>query len=434
MIDGAKVLEAIYSIANEKQIDKDIIWEGIKEGFQKAYEKFFDPEAIINVEVDEQTGQLKVTKELLVVKKVEDEWLEISLEDAKKHYGEDKTIDDKVYEPVEFTEEFSRLAILQFGQIIKQKIREGEKLNLYEKFKDRESDIVGGLVTDVGDNSYLVDIDGSILHVSKNKVIPGETFFEGQRMSFYIEEVLKESKYNQIKTSRTHPQFLVKLMEMEVPELQEGVVEVKAASRDAGIRAKIAVKSHDPSIDPIGSCVGTNGSRIKNVISELKGEKIDVVLFDEDHKQFIINALSPVKVISIDYNEEENEAKVVVPDYQLSLAIGKKGMAAKLVSRLVNSRINIFSQSKAIEEGVEILWNGNVTQSELDNNERNTSYQNDKKQLISEEEIDTSQFETNTSLDDIEANRNAFETISEDEEEIEVDNLISDNLDDYYDN
>lgn len=441
MVDGAKLLDAIYAIADEKKIDKEIVLEGIKEGFQKAYEKFFDPEAIVKVDIDEQSGQIKVAKELKVVKKIEDEWLEIGLNDAKAKYGESVSIDDTVYEPVIFDEEFSRLAVLQVGQIIKQKIREGEKQKVYDAFLSKNHEIVGGKIIDITDTSYLLDVDGSIIPLWNRKIIPGEEIVEGQRLIVYIEELNKDDKYSQIIATRVHPDFLAKLLETEVPEIAEGIVEVKAASREPGNRAKVAVRSYDDSVDPVGACVGTRGSRIKNVTAELNGEKIDIIVWDEDKKTFIINAMAPVRVISIELNEEERTASIVVPDEQLSLAIGKKGSSARLVANLVDCKINITSFSDAKEQDLPIYWNGNITQEELNDpdfinkvNQRRTMNPSNTrpKKLDLEDEIDESIY-VSSSIDDIEANISAFEELVEETTEFEEDNF-EDDYDKYYDN
>ncbi|WP_338982914.1 transcription termination factor NusA [Spiroplasma endosymbiont of Othius punctulatus] len=364
MIDGKELLEALETLRADKKIDKEIIFEGIKEGFQRAYEKHFDPEAIVRVDIDQNMGQIKVFKELTVVKKIEDEWLDILLDEAKAKYG-DVTIGDTVYEPVEFTEKFSKTASLQVAQIIKQKIREAEKDVVFKEFEPLNQTIVGGVVRDITDTMFFIEVNGVILPLWIKKIIPGEDINEGDRISLFIEEVSKENKHSQVQGSRIHPKFLEKLMEVEVPEIQEGVVEIKACSREPGIRAKVAVVSHDSNVDPIGACVGNMGSRIKVVTEELKGEKIDVILWKEDKTEFIINALSPVKTISIEVDLETNEATVIVPTEQISLAIGKRGMAARLVANLVGMKINIFSFDQANEQGIKIHWNGNLTEDEL---------------------------------------------------------------------
>ncbi|AUM62568.1 transcription termination factor NusA [Spiroplasma monobiae] len=445
MIDGAQLLDAIYEIVQDKKIDKEIILEGIREGFQKAYEKFFDPEAIVRVDIDQNTGQIKVFKELTVVQKIEDEWLEIGLNQAKEQYGDNLSIGDNVYEPVEFTLEFSKLAIMQVGQIIKQKIREGEKNKIYQEFLSKNHEIVGGFVKDITETSYLVDVEGSIIPIWNKKMIPGEDFDIDQRICFYIEEVSKDNKHSQIQASRIHPEFLTRLMETEVPEILEGIVEVKSVAREPGHRAKIAVFSHEEGVDPIGSCVGASGSRIKNVTKELNGEKIDVVLWNEDKKTFVMNSLAPVKVISIDIDEENNECFIVVPNEQLSLAIGKKGMAARLVANLVNMKINIFSLENAKEKEIEIKWNGNIDEAELNNpeflnkvNKRREktagNYVKENNFVKKEVEEEIVFVEEDKSIDEIQASIAAFESLSEDDATYEFEESIGsdEDYDSYY--
>ncbi|QGS51817.1 transcription termination factor NusA [Spiroplasma tabanidicola] len=452
MIDGAKLLEAIHEIVDEKKIDREIIFEGIVEGFKKAYEKFFDLEAIIKVDIDEQTGQINVFKQLSVVQQVEDDWLEIGLNQAKERFGEEVTIGDNVFEPVKYGEDFSKLAVMQVGQIIKQKIREGEKNKLYEEFLSKNHEIVGGTVKDITDTTYLIDVDGSIIAIWNKKMIPGEDFDEGDRICFYVEEVSRENKHSQVLASRVHPQFLAKLMETQVPEIAEGIIEVKSVSREPGKRSKIAVHSNEENIDPIGACVGAGGNRIKEVSKELNGEKIDIVLWNEDKKTFIINALAPVKVISIDLDEEANECFAIVPNEQLSLAIGKKGMAARLVANLVNTKINIVSLDNAEEQGIDNLWNGNITQEELKNpdfinnvNKRKTNANNNAnkfqsnferpKQNVQQEvydEIDESIYVQDSSLEDIQTYAETFESIAKEDDDQEETIEVDDDYDSYY--
>lgn len=446
MIDGAKLLEAIYDITEEKKIDREIVIEGIKEGFQKAYEKYFDPEAIVRVDIDGQTGQISVFKELTVVQKIEDEWLDITLSDAQAKFGQDVTIGDFVYEPVEFNTEFSKLAVLQVGQIIKQKIREGEKVKIYEEFSEKNHEIVAGIVKDVTLTSYLVDVNGLIISIWNKKMIPGEEFEDGDRLCFFVEDVVKDSKHSQVQASRIHPEFLAKLMEVHVPEIADGIVEVMSVSRDPGNRSKLAVFSHDENVDPIGACIGAAGTRIKEVTKELHGERIDVILWNEDKKTFIMNALAPVKVISIDLNEDETECFVIVPNEQLSLAIGKKGMAARLVANLVNVKINIVSITEAEARNITNLWNGNITEEQVQSaefiNNTNTrkqkskttdadSYQASNSIEPEVEDIDTSALENEVSVDEIQSFADAFEDIANEENE-DLTMEITDDYDSYY--
>ncbi|ATZ18694.1 transcription elongation factor NusA [Williamsoniiplasma somnilux] len=368
MINGAELLEAISEIASEKKIDKEVIFNGIKEGFQKAHERFFDTEAKVQTVIDEQAGTIKMFQELVVTdQEVEDDWLEISLVDAQKEFGKSIEVGDTVKRELPFNDEFSRLAVYQVRQIIQQKIRGAERENVYAKFVAKTGEILSGKVTGMNEQgtSYLIDVEGTQASIWNQKIIPGEKFDINQFVSFYVEEVSKDAKFSQLSISRVAPNFLSKLVEEQVPEIADGIVEIKAVSREPGKRAKIAVYSHDQNVEPVGAVVGSNGSRIKAVTKELKGEQIDVIKYDTDFKQFLINAMAPVRVISVNIDEENNECDVIVPNEQLSLAIGKSGMAARLVVNLVKMRINIYSLENAKIDDLEILWNGNISESEL---------------------------------------------------------------------
>lgn len=369
MVNGAQILEALVSLESEKSISKDIAIEGIKEGFQKAYERFFDTEAVVKTEVNEQTGSINLFQELMVVAtddEIEDDWLEISLEAALKINKEVKA-GDKVYKPIDFDEEFSRVAVGQVRQIFQQKIRATERAMIYEKFIPLEGEIVKGKIVGMNDQgtSYILDIDGVHTSLWNQKTINRETFVVNELVDVLLEEVARENKYSQLVVTRVAPKFLAKLVEKEVTEVAQGIVEVMSVSREPGKRAKIAVLSHDSDVEPIGAIVGVKGSRINNISNELRGEKIDVVKWNDDIHEFIINAMAPVKVISV--NEVEGEFDIVVPNQQLSLAIGKGGMAAKLVANLLKRRINIYSLENAIADNMDVLWNGNITEEETNN-------------------------------------------------------------------
>lgn len=368
MIDGLKLLEAISEIASEKKISKKVILEGIREGFQKAYERFFDTEAIINVEIDDVTGMIKMFQELTVVKTVEDDFIEISEDDAKKEFGIDKPeLGSIVKRNHEFDTEFSRLAVYQVRQIIQQKIRGAERENVYEKFISKQGEILSGKITGINEQktSYLIDIDGTQASIWNKKIIPGEKFEVNQYVSFYVEEVSREAKFSQIMVSRTAPAFLARLLEEHVPEINEGLVAIKGVAREPGNRAKVAVKAIDQDIDPIGAVVGTGGARINAITKELKGEKIDVIKYDEDMATFIMNAMAPVRVISVSVDEENNECDVIVPNEQVSLAIGKSGVASRLVANIVKMHVNVYSYANAQIDDLKILWNGNIKEAEL---------------------------------------------------------------------
>ncbi len=364
MIDGEKLLTTIDEIVSEKQISRDLILESIKEGIKKAYEKHFDPEATIVVDIDQKTGQIKVDKELTVVKKVEDDLLEIGLSEAKAKYGDQITIDDKVYEPVN-SEEFSRLAIFQVGQIIKQQIKEAEKDSIFDEYIVQKGHLMTDVVIAAEEKYLLVEVERTFAYIPHKNLIFSDHFEVGQVITFLVEDVVKSKNAGQITGSRTSNDFLYRLLEREIPEIFEQVINVKAIARDPGRRSKIAVYSTNDNIDPIGACVGSKGSRINKITAELQDEKIDICIYNDNSQQFIINSLSPVKVISIITNEEEKEADVVVPDEQLSLAIGKCGSAAKLVAKLTKWKLNIMSYNEALTKQIEILWNGNLTTEEL---------------------------------------------------------------------
>ncbi|ATZ16481.1 NusA antitermination factor [Entomoplasma freundtii] len=367
MINSATLLEAMEDITADKGISKAIVIEGLKEGFQKAYEKFFDTEARLIVEINEVNGDFRTFQELTIVEEVEDDWLEVTLEDAKKIAGPHVQIGDVIQKEVLLEEDFSRLAVYQVRQILQQKIKGAERAQIYEKFIDREHEILRAKITGMNEQgtSYLIDIEGTQVSLWNKKVIPGEKFTIDQYINVYVEEVAKESRFSQIMVSRTAPHFLARLLEQQVPELKEGLVEIRGVAREPGQRAKVAVMSNDPNVDPVGAIIGPRGMRINLVSQELKDEKIDVIAFDENLEQFIMNAMAPVRVISITLDPETGECDVVVPNQQLSLAIGKRGMSARLVANLVQKHINIMSYDQALLNGTEIFWNGNINEEEL---------------------------------------------------------------------
>ncbi|WP_031543156.1 transcription termination factor NusA [Mesoplasma photuris] len=367
MVNGAQLLEAINLIASEKNIEKELVIEAIKEGFAKAYERFFDTEAWVEVEIDEKVGSIEMFQVLTVVKTVEDDWLEISVNDANKEFVQEHQIGDQVRRKIEFNTEFSKSAVGQVAQIINQKIRGAERAKVYDKYIGKKGEIIRGKIIGINEQqtSYLVDLDGTTASLWHKKTINGETFNVNEYVTLFIEEVERDNKFSQVMVSRTAADFLGKLLEENVPEIFDGIIEVKAVSREPGKRAKVAVMSHDEFVDPIGSVVGSHGVRINSISKELKGEKIDVVKWDENVIQFVMNAMAPVRVISVSYNEEDGECDVIVPNEQLSLAIGKSGIAARLVANLLKLRVNIFSYENAITDGIEILWNGNITEAEL---------------------------------------------------------------------
>jgi len=371
MINGAAILEAIREIVNEKDIKEQDIIDGIKEGFKKAYERFFDTEAIIEVDLNLETGMIEIYQLLNVVQKVEDDWLEIGINQAKDVYGDNVAIGDVVKKPVIYDKEFSRLAVYQVRQIVQQKIRNASREQVYNRFISKKGELLTGKVVGMNEQgtAYLVDVDGAIVSLWAKKMIPGDDFHIDDFLTFYVEDVERDSKFSQILGSRTAPGFLQKILEEEIPEIGDGIIEIKAVSREPGVRSKVAVVSHDENIEPIGSIVGVKGARINRVTQQLHGEKIDVIRWNEDLVTFIINAMAPVRVISVDVDEEENEVDIIVPNEQSSLAIGKSGMAARLVANLLKMKINIISLTQAGEFAIPVKWNGNISPEEVESKE-----------------------------------------------------------------
>lgn len=368
MLNGTELLESIKLIEKEKGISKESIINGLKEGLQKAYERFYDTDAIIKIDINENTGLITMHQELKVVddKQLDDDWLEITLSKAKLK-NPDIQIGDTIYKPIEFSEEFSRMVVNQVRQIFQQKIREAERARIYEQFVSLEGEVVQAKVVGMNrENNYVLDINGTTAYLWKSKTINNEIFQINEIIDVYIEVVEKESKLSQISISRTAPNFLTKLIEREVPEVRMGIVEIKAVSREPGKRSKVAVITHNNNVEPIGAIIGVGGNRINRISDILKGEKIDIIRWDEDQITYLINAMTPVKVISI--NEIGDEYDIVVPDTQLSLAIGKQGVAAKLIASLLKTKINIFSYSTALKENMDILWNGDTTKQEVETN------------------------------------------------------------------
>ncbi len=362
------ILEEIENIAKEKQIEPQVIYQALKEGLLKAYEK--ETHEILDnvrVEIDEDQGKINMFKNLTVVAKVEEPDLEIALSQVKVK-NPDLTIGDIYVEEIP-TDKFGRLAITQAIQIFKQLIREAEKNSIYDEFIDKQGTILIGKVETVEDTYCLIKIGRAYAYLPKKNQILGETFSINEpnnHIKFYLEDIIKNKNYGQILASRTHPGFLSRLLELEVPEFNQlnpdgkNVIEIKEVARIPGVRAKVAIISNDNTIDAVGACIGPKGSRIQTISKELNGEKIDVILYDENISNFIINALAPAKVISITINEKEQQADVIVPTEQFSLAIGKNGMAAKLVARLTHWKINIISLEQAQKDNIKFNWNGNL--------------------------------------------------------------------------
>ncbi len=346
---NADFIEALEQLEKEKGVSKEILIDTIEAALVSAYKRNFGSSQNVRIQIDREKGDVKVYSQKKIVEEVEDDFLEISLEEAREQFGVNYEIEDVVEFEVT-PRNFGRIAAQTAKQVVVQRIREAEREVIYEEFINRESEIVTGVVARVSKGIVYVSLGKIEGILNQSEQIPGEGYEIGQRIKCYIIEVKKTTKGPQILLSRSHPGLVKRLFELEVPEIYDGVVLIKSVSREAGSRTKIAVGSVDENIDPIGACVGPKGSRVKNVVDELKGEKIDIIKFSNDPSEFISSALSPSKVVTVEVDEKEKSAKVVVPDYQLSLAIGKEGQNARLAAKLTNWKIDIKSESQAKED------------------------------------------------------------------------------------
>lgn len=344
----AEILEALEDLVREKGITKEVLIEAIEAALISAYRRNFGSAQNVRVHFDSKTGDYRVYAQKQIVEVVEDARLEASLEEARiKNPG--LSLGDIL--EVEVTpRDFGRIAAQTAKQVVVQRIREAERGLIYEEYSSREGDVVTGIVIRQDQKSKAVYVElakGVEGILMANEQIPGERFTENQRLKAYVIEVKRTTKGPAIALSRTHPGLLKRLFEMEVPEIHDGVVEVKGISREAGARSKIAVYSREEDVDPVGACVGQKGLRVQNIVNELQGEKIDIVEWSQDPTVFVAKALSPAKVVSVDCDEAGRIARVVVPDYQLSLAIGKEGQNARLAARLTGWKIDIKSETQA---------------------------------------------------------------------------------------
>ncbi|NLM40814.1 MAG: transcription termination/antitermination protein NusA [Firmicutes bacterium] len=348
-----ELIGALTELEKERGISKELLLDAIETAIVSAYKKNYgaSSSASVRVELNQHTGEIHVYSRRVVVDEVEDETLEISLEEARD-LDPNYELGDVVEREVT-PAEFGRIAAQTAKQVVIQKIREAERSIVYDVYSNREGDVVTGTVQRADQRQVLVDLGDVEAVLPASEQIPGEVYSPHAKMRFYINEVRQTSKGPQIFLSRTHPGLLRALFELEVPEIQSGEVEIKAVAREAGNRSKIAVYSRDPNVDPVGACVGARGSRVQSVVAELGNERIDVVQWEKDVGEFVKNALSPAKVLFVVTDEEEKVAHTVVPDDQLSLAIGKEGQNARLAARLTGWRIDIKSETQAAELGLE---------------------------------------------------------------------------------
>ncbi|HET7615590.1 MAG TPA: transcription termination factor NusA, partial [Bacillales bacterium] len=347
---SSDLLEALTSIEKEKGISKDVILEALEAALISAYKRNFHQAQNVRVHINDETGKIEVYARKEIVESAEDRDQEISLEEAHK-INPQYEIGDIV--EIEVTpRNFGRIAAQTAKQVVTQRVREAERGIIYSEFIDREDDIMTGIVQRQDHRFIYVDLGRIEALLPSGEQMPNETYHQHDRIKVYITNVERTTKGPQVMVSRTHPGLLKRLFELEVPEIYDGVVEIKSISREAGDRSKIAVHADDPDIDPVGSCVGHKGSRVQAIVNELKGEKIDIVRWREDPVEYVANALSPSKVIQVNVNEEDKTTQVIVPDYQLSLAIGKRGQNARLAAKLTGWKIDIKSESEAEELGL----------------------------------------------------------------------------------
>ena len=344
---SSEFVQAIAELGKEKGINPEILFQAVEEAVVSAYKKNYDSSQTVRVVLNKETGDFHVYEQRKVVEQMISPHDEISLEEALKLHP-DYMPGDFVEQEV-FPKNFSRVAVQNAKQIIMQRIREAERDIVYDKFAGREDDIVTGMIQRVERGTVFVDLGSTEGVLIANEQVPGERYMPRDRMKFYVVEVKKTNKGPQIMLSRTHPGLLKRLFELEVPEIHDGVVELRSVAREAGMRSKIAVMSNNEKVDPVGSCVGQRGSRVQNIVNELRGEKIDIVKYNDDPAQYVSNALSPAQAISSVASEEEKICRVIVPDYQLSLAIGKEGQNARLAAKLTGWKIDIKPESQARE-------------------------------------------------------------------------------------
>jgi N utilization substance protein A len=344
-----ELLQIADAVAREKSIDKDIVIAAIEEAIQKAARSRYGAEHDIRVHIDTRTGEMTITRVVTVVADgtVENEYAQQTLTDAKK--GDKEATIGKTYTEILPPFEFGRVQTQMARQVVTHKVREAERERQFEEFKDRISEVVNGTVKRVEYGNVIVDLGRGEGIMRRDQSIPRENFQIGDRIRAYIYDVRRETKGPQIMLSRAHGGFMAKLFAQEVPEVYDAVIEIRAVARDPGSRAKMAVVSNDSSIDPVGACVGMRGSRVQAVVAELQGEKIDIIQWSPDEATFIVNALAPAEVTKVVLDEEDERVEVVVPDEQLSLAIGRRGQNVRLASQLTGWQIDIMTESQESE-------------------------------------------------------------------------------------
>lgn len=342
-----ELLQIADAVAREKMIDREIVLSAMEDAYSKIARSRYGAETDIRAEIHPKTGEVRLTRIMHVVDVVENDSREMNLADAKKK-NPAAQVGDTFSEPLPPVE-FGRMAAQSAKQVITQKVREAERDRQYDEFKDRVGEIINGVVKRVEYGNVIVDLGKGEAVIRRDELIPREVFRPGDRIRSYLFDVRREARGPQIFLSRTHPMFMAKLFMQEVPEIYDGVIEIKAVARDPGSRAKIAVISRDSSIDPVGACVGMRGSRVQAVVQELQGERVDIIPWSDNVATFIVNALQPAEVAKVVLDEESERIEVVVPDDQLSLAIGRRGQNVRLASQLTGWNIDILTEAEESE-------------------------------------------------------------------------------------
>ncbi len=346
-----ELLQVADAVARDKGIDRDEVLDAMEQAIQKAGRSKYGHEHDIRAHIDRKTGEILLSRYMEVVEAVENEATQLTLPQARRKKP-DAELGEFLVDPLPPID-FGRIAAQTAKQVIVQKVRDAERQRQFNEFKGRTSEIVNGLVKRVEFGNVVVDLGRAEALLRRDELIPRETFRTGDRVRAFIYDVRQEQRGPQIFLSRTHPQFMAKLFAQEVPEIYDGIIEIKAVARDPGSRAKIAVISRDSGIDPVGACVGMRGSRVQAVVAELQGEKIDIIQWSGDPATFIVNALAPAEVAKVVLDEEANRIEVVVPDDQLSLAIGRRGQNVRLASQLTGWDIDILTEAEESERRTE---------------------------------------------------------------------------------
>ena len=345
---NADFISAIQELGKEKGIEPELLYQAVEDALVAAYKKNSNTNQNVRVDMNKETGEIHVYAQRTVVEGVPVDETEMTVQEAQAI--DPRYLAGDIVETEVTPKNFGRIAAQNAKQVVVQRIREAERGQVYERFQSRNQDIVTGIIERQENKNVYIDLGKVEAVLTPNEQIPGEIYQYHDRMKTFIVEVKRSAKGPQIVVSRTHPGLLKRLFELEVPEIHDGIVEIKSVAREPGMRSKISVYTADENVDPVGACVGHKGMRVQSIVNELRGEKIDIVKYSEDPAQYVANALSPAKVVSTNVNEAEKICRVVVPDYQLSLAIGKEGQNARLAAKLTGWKIDIKSESQAKEE------------------------------------------------------------------------------------